>query len=75
MPSSTFQMKDKGKQKMKEEEDNHEEEREFEIININSDDDNETRIENSLIQDSNAQIMDLEAKLGRAKDLIHFLQM
>ena len=60
---------------MKEEEDNHEEEREFELINVNNDDENETRIANSLLQDMNAPIKDLEAELGRAKDRIHFLQM
>ena len=54
MPSSLFQMKDKGKQQMKEEEDNHEEEREFELIHINSDEENETRIVNSPLQDRNA---------------------
>ena len=60
---------------MKEEVDNHEEEREFELIHIDSDDENETRIANSLLQDMNAQIRDLEAELERAKDVIHFLQM
>ena len=60
---------------MKEEEEDHEKEREFEIIHINSDDENETRISNSLLQDRNAQIKDLEAKLERAKDFIHFYKM
>ena len=54
MPSSSAQMIDKGKQQVKEEEDNHEEEREFELIHIDSDEENETRIENSLLQDRNA---------------------
>ena len=49
--------------------------KEFELIHIDNDEENETRIVNSLLQDQNAQIKDLEAELGRAKDLIHFLQM
>ena len=68
-------LKDKGKQQLKKEEDNHEEEREFELIHIDNDEENETRIMNSLLQDQNAQIKDLEAKLERSKDLIHFLQV
>ena len=75
MPSSSTQIIDKGKQQVKEEENNHEEEREFELIHIDSDDENETRIVNSLLQDRNAQIKDLEVELERSKDLIHFLQM
>ena len=74
MPSSSTQNIDKVKQKMKEEEENHEEEREFEIIHIESDDENETRIENSLLQDQNAQIKDLEAELERENDVIHFYE-
>ena len=48
---------------MEEEEEDHEEERELELIHIDSEDENETRISNSLLQDRNAQIKDLEAKL------------
>ena len=75
MSSSLAKMIEKGKEQVKEEEDNHEEQREFELIHINSDEENETRISNSLLQDMNAQIKDLEAELERAKDVIHFLQM
>ena len=75
MHSSSTQMKYKAKQQVKEEEDNHEEEREFELIHIYSDEENETRIVNSLLQDQNAQIKDLEVELERSKDLIRFLQM
>ena len=53
-------MIDKGKQQVKEEEDNHEEEREFELIHIDSDEENEAIIANSLLQDMNAEINDLE---------------
>ena len=74
MPSSSTQMIDKGKQ-VKEEEDHHEEERYFEVIHIDSDEENETRIANSLLQDKNAQIKELEVELESSKDVIHFLQI
>ena len=74
-PSTSTQPLDKGKQKVKEEEEDHEKEREFELLHIDSDDENETRISNSLLQDRNAQIKDLETKLESAKDVIHFYQI
>ena len=75
MSSSSTRMIEKGKEQVKEEEYNHEEEREFELIHIDNDEENETRIANSLLQDRNAQIRDLEVELERAKDVIHILQM
>ena len=75
MPSTLAQPLDKSKKKVKEEEEDHEKEREFELIHINNNYENETRISNSLLQDNNAQIKDLEAELERSKDVIHFYQM
>ena len=75
LPFTSIQPPDKGKKKVEEEEEYNEKEREFELIHIKSDDENETRISNSLLQDRNAQIKDLEAELERSKDVIHFYQM
>ena len=75
LPSTSAQPLDKGKKIVEEEEEDREKEREFELIHIYSDDENETRISNSLLQDRNAQIKEMEAKLEREKDVIHFYQM
>ena len=74
MLSSSTQNIDKGKKKVKEEEEDHEEEREFELIHIDSDEKNEARISNSLLQDKNAQIKDLEAELERQKMSFIFIR-
>ena len=66
----------KGMEKMEQWESSHEQEREFDIIHIDSDaGDDEARILESLLQNKEAQIQDLETNLERSKDLIHFLQM
>ena len=66
---------EKGEKQVKVEEEDPEVEREFELIHIDSDEENETRISNSLLQDKNAQIKDLEADLEISKNAIHFYQI
>ena len=69
MPSTSTNPLDKGKERVKEEEEDHEVDMDFEIIQVDSDEENEARIINMLLQDTNAQIKDLQAHLDRAKSI------
>ena len=78
MPSSSAKQVDKGKGKVTEpitieEEDKHETEQEFQLIDL--DDEDEVRITNALIRDKDANISELQANIGRARNVINFLEL
>jgi len=75
IPSTLSQKLEKGKKQVKVEEEDHEIEKEFEIIQVDSDEENEEIISNLLLQEKNAQIIDLEENLDRARNVIHFYEM
>ena len=78
MPSSSTKQVDKGKENVTkhvivEEEDKHETNQEFQLIEL--DDEDEVRITNALIRGKDAKISELQANLGRAKNVINFLEL
>ena len=56
-----------------EEDDEHETEQEFQLIELESED--EERITNMLLKSKDAQIRELQTNLGRAKNVINFLEV
>ena len=74
LPSTSTKQLDKGKERViVEEEDTHETEQEFQLIDL--DDDNEERITNMLLKSKDARITELQANLGRAKNVINYLEL
>ena len=76
MPSTSAKQLDKGKEKViVEEEDTHETEQEFQLIDLEDEDEDEERITNMLLKTKDAKISELQANLGRAKNVINFLEL
>ena len=78
LPSSSTKQLDKDKEKVAEqviveEENKNETEQEFQIIDL--EDEDEERITNMLLKNKDAKISELQYNLGRAKNVINFLEL
>lgn len=77
VPSTSTKQLDKGKEKVIDEgeEDKHETEQELKLIHVEIDNENEARISTMLLKRKDAQIKDLQANLGRDRNVIHYFEV